>query len=74
MSISVVIFSRGAGAQQYGLGQDAKLLELTLRELAATGKSRVLVTHKDPYTYVGKDKPSYADVHIYLEVPCRLVS
>lgn len=71
MSISVVIFSRGAGAQQYGLGQDAKLLELTLRELAATGKSRVLVTHKDPYTYVGKDKPSYADVHIYLEVPCR---
>jgi hypothetical protein len=72
MSISVVIFSRGAGAQQYGLGQDAKLMELTLRELAATGKSRMLVKHSDPYTYVGKEKPSYADIHIYLEVPCRV--
>lgn len=70
-SVSVVIFSRGAGAQQYGLGQDAKILEVALRELAATGKSRVLVTHKDPYTFVGKEKPSYSDVHIYLEVPCR---
>ena len=69
MSISVVIFSRGAGAQQYGLGMDAKLMELTLRELAATGKSRVLVKHSDPYTYVGKEKPTYADIHIYLEVP-----
>jgi hypothetical protein len=72
MSISVVIFSRGAGAQQYGLGQDAKLMELTLRELAAAGKSRVLVKHSDPYTYVGKEKPAYADIHIYLEVPCRV--
>ena len=68
MSISVAIFSRGAGNQQYGLGQDAKLMELSLRELTVTGKSRVTVVHKDPYTYIGA---CFSDINIHLEVPCR---
>ena len=66
--LTVVIFSRGAGNQQYGLGLDAKLLELTFREMASLGKAQFTLTHKDPYTYMGGE---VADVHIYLEVPCR---
>ena len=69
MATRVVIFSTNAGNQQYGLGQDAKLLELTLRELVATGKSKsITIEQRDPVKYIGD---FYADVHIYLEVPCR---
>lgn len=71
-SINVIIFSQGAGNQQYGLGQDAKLLELILREMNSTGKTNVNIKHKDQHTYVGQGSlPSVSDVHIYLEVPCR---
>jgi len=71
-TLNVVIFSRGAGKQQYGLGQDAHIMELTLREMMATGKTNVKITHADPYLYIGKGTvPQIADIHIYLEVPCR---
>lgn len=66
--LKVVIFSRGAGQQQYGLGKDAKLIEQTLREFNSSGKFRVAFGHKDPYKYIGNE---FADIHIYLEVPCR---
>jgi len=66
--LTVAIFSRGAGNQQYGLGLDAKLLELTFREMASLGKAQFTLTHKDPYTFMGDE---VSDVHIYLEVPCR---
>lgn len=66
--LDVVIFSRGAGNQQYGLGLDAKILEQSFREMATLGKMRIALAHKDPYTFVGVSK---ADIHIYLEVPCR---
>jgi len=69
MALRVVIFSTNAGNQQYGLGQDAKLLELTLRELVAIGKSSsITIEQRDPLKYIGE---TYADIHIYLEVPCR---
>ena len=58
----VVIFSRGAGNQQYGLGLDARLLEQTLLDMGIVPK------HQDPYMYVGTES---ADIHIYLEVPCK---
>lgn len=70
--LNVVIFSQAAGNQQYGLGQDAKLLEAVLREMNATGKNKINFKHKDPHTYVGQGSiPTLSDVHIYLEVPCR---
>jgi len=68
VQLKVVIFSRGAGAQRYGLGKDAKLMELTMREFNSLGKYRVIVIHKDPYKYIDAE---HADIHIYLEVPCR---
>ena len=68
---SVVIFSNLGGGQKYGLAQDAKLLDLTFREMNATGKTNIKITHKDPLTYVGNGALEKADIHIYLEVPCR---
>jgi hypothetical protein len=70
--LNVVIFSYGAGKQQYGLGQDARLLELTLREMNATGKTNINISHADPYAFVGTEWPKASDVHIYLEIPCRV--
>jgi hypothetical protein len=70
--VKVVIFSRGAGNQQYGLGQDARLLELTFKEMNKMGKTQTTIIHKDPYLYIGKGEPEHADVHIYIEVPCRV--
>jgi Glycosyl transferase family 2 len=69
--LSIVIFSRGAGKQQYGLGQDARLLELTFRELSKTHGTQGTIIHKDPYMYVGSGLPEPADVHIHVEVPCK---
>ena len=66
--LDVVIFSRGAGNQQYGLGLDARILEQSFREMAKLGKISLLLSHKDPYTYVGTEK---ADIHVHLEIPCR---
>jgi len=71
--LNVVIFSQAAGNQQYGLGQDSRILEAVLRELNSTGKTKLNIKHRDPHTYVGKGAlPSLSDVHIYLEVPCRV--
>jgi hypothetical protein len=71
-SLNVIIFSQAAGKQQYGLGQDAKLLEIVLREMNATGKAKINIMHKDQHTYVGQGSiPTVSDIHIYLEVPCR---
>jgi hypothetical protein len=71
--LNVIIFSKGAGSQQYGLGQDARIIDGVLRELNATGTSNLVIKHKDPVTFVGKGAmPTVSDVHIYLEVPCRV--
>jgi len=67
--LNVIIFSKGAGSQQYGLGQDARIMDGVLRELNAG----LVIKHKDPVTFVGKGAlPAVSDVHIYLEVPCRV--
>ena len=68
MPLRVVIFSWGAGNQQYGLGQDARIMESMIRTIAPTTE----VAHKDPHAFVGRGKPLPADIHIYLEVPCRV--
>jgi len=69
---TVVIFSNMGNGQKYGLANDARLLELTFREFNITDKTNIKIIHKDPLTYVGKGIiPEKADVHIYLEVPCK---
>jgi len=68
----VNIFSRSAGNQQYGIGVDAQIITQTLREISTTSKSKLDITHKDPYNFVGDGKmPEPVDVNIFLEVPCR---
>jgi len=72
-TLNVIIFSRGAGKQQYGLGQDAHIMEQCLREMMATGKTNLKISHADPYLFIGHGAlPQISDVHIYLEVPCRV--
>lgn len=67
--MNIIIFSKGAGNQQYGLGLDAKLLMNTLKDIVKNAN----IKHCDPYTFVGKGKmPQVSDVHIYLEIPCRV--
>lgn len=55
-----------AGAANWGIGQDARLVESVVR-----GRNdRMRIEHCDPLTWGSTaDK---ADVHIYLEQPCRL--
>ena len=72
-TLNVIIFSRGAGKQQYGLGQDAKIIDMCLREMMATGKTNLKISHADPYLFIGHGNlPQISDIHIYLEVPCRV--
>jgi hypothetical protein len=67
--MNIIIFSKGAGNQQYGLGLDAKLLMNALKDVVKNAN----IKHCDPYTFVGKGKlPQISDVHIYLEIPCRV--
>ena len=68
MPLRVVIFSWGAGNQQYGLGQDARIMERMIHDLEPSAEVR----HKDPHTFVGRERPAIADINIYLEVPCRV--
>jgi len=71
--MNVVIFSQGAGNQQYGLGHDAKLLETMLRELNHSGKAALNIKHRDAHSFIGNGKlPVVSDIHIYIEVPCRV--
>jgi len=58
--LKVCILSRGAGKQQYGLGQDARLIQSVLNDCT--------VYNEDPYKFMGVNN---VDVNIHLEVPCR---
>jgi hypothetical protein len=57
----------------WGLGQDSRLLETMLREIASRGDVALeVVEHEDPMSYVGGErKPRSVDIAIHLEVPCR---
>ena len=73
--LRVLILSRrstGAGPG-WGLGQDSRLIETMLREIASRGDiSLEVVEHEDPTSYVGgARKPRQVDIAIHLEVPCR---
>lgn len=71
--IKVNILSRSAN--NYGIGKDAKLVEQILREINShtIGKKIKIKTieHIDSLGFVGGRKPSFVDINIHLEVPCR---
>ena len=57
---------------QWGLGQDARLVEMALRLGAAKmrGSPSLRIEHCDPFTWGNRTEP--ADLQIHLEIPCRL--
>jgi hypothetical protein len=57
---------------QWGLGQDARLVEMALRMAASRlrGGLSLRIEHCDPVTWGGRTEP--ADLQIHLEIPCRL--
>jgi hypothetical protein len=59
---------------QWGLGQDARLVEMALRLAASKSRGSSLgalrIEHCDPLTWGGRTEP--ADLQIHLEIPCRL--
>jgi hypothetical protein len=62
----VVILSR---TSQWGLAQDAKLMEQTFREIAGLKYMPVsTIDHMDPYQF---SNPKPVDIQVHLEVPCR---
>ena len=68
--LRIVILSR---TSPYGLGQDAKLVEQVLREVAIKNRLYTIQTidHLDPLQFVGGRLPRSVDVQIHLEMPCR---
>jgi hypothetical protein len=62
-----------SGGLGWGLGQDARLVETMLREIASRGDFPLeVVEHEDPMSYYGgARKPRPVDLAIHLEVPCR---
>jgi hypothetical protein len=57
----------------WGLGQDAKVVEMALRAVSAGGHVRIAsVDHMDSMSFCGSGRrPRIVDVNIHLEVPCR---
>jgi len=59
---------------QWGLGQDARLVEKALRyaasQLRGSSAVQLRIEHCDPVTWGGRTEP--ADLQIHLEIPCRL--
>ena len=75
--ISVTILSKSSvhasKTTQWGLGQDARIIEQVIKESSIHGNIRIgNIQHYDPMAfYCGKQKPSFADIQIHLEIPCR---
>ena len=68
--IRIVILSR---TSSYGVGQDAKLVEQVLREIAIKHARYTIMSidHLDPIQFVGGRLPRSVDVQIHIEIPCR---
>ncbi len=78
--LRVVILSTSSRTQgtkdlgiAWGLNQDAKLIEQTLRETNASGLRIDTIDYIDPVSFYGNPrKPAQVvDIQIHLEVPCR---
>jgi hypothetical protein len=59
---------------QWGLGQDARLVEMALRlaagKMRGTSSHSLRIEHCDPVTWGNRTEP--ADLQIHLEIPCRV--
>ena len=68
--LRIVVLSR---ISQYGLQQDAQLVEQVLREITIKHKKYTIasIDHIDPLQFVGGRRPRSVDIQIHLEMPCR---
>ena len=74
--LRIVIIGRGARDSSdlgWGLGQDARVVELALRGANASGHTRIAnIDHLDATSFCGSGRrPRAVDINIHLEVPCR---
>jgi len=74
--LRVVILSRSArdaDGMTWGLGQDARVVEMALRAAHAGGHVKIAsIDHLDGMSFVGSGRrPRVVDINIHLEVPCR---
>ena len=76
--LHIVILSRytkQAESQQvlnWGIGQDAKILEQVLKEANIGSSTRIeAIDHIHPLSFYGARSPKYVDIQIHVEVPCR---
>ena len=69
----LILAKQTTGMPGWGLGQDARLVETMLREIASRGDFPIeVVEHEDPKCfYGGARKPRSFDLAIHLEIPCR---
>lgn len=73
--LRIVILGRGARGPEdkgWGLGQDAKVVEMALRAVHASGTRVASIDHLDAVSFCGSGRrPRVVDINIHLEVPCR---
>jgi hypothetical protein len=69
----LILAKQSSSGPGWGLGQDARIIETMLREIASRGDFPIeVVEHEDPKCYHGGErKPRSMDITIHLEVPCR---
>jgi hypothetical protein len=74
--LRVVILGRSTRVPEdkgWGLAQDAKVVEMALRAVHASGSARIAtIDHLDAVSFCGSGRrPRVVDINIHLEVPCR---
>lgn len=74
--LRIVIIGRSARDTSdlgWGLGQDARVVEMALRAANASGHTRIAsIDHLDATSFFGTGRrPRAVDINIHLEVPCR---
>ena len=73
--LRIVIIGRGARDTSdfgWGLGQDARVVEMAIRAANASGTRIASIDHLDATSFYGSGRrPRAADINIHLEVPCR---
>ena len=69
----LILAKQTSSGPAWGLGQDSRIVETMLREIASRGDFPIeVVEHEDPMSYIGGPrKPRPMDIAIHLEVPCR---
>ena len=71
--LRIVVLSRTPQKINWGIGQDARIVEQVLKEAAISLSCRIeSIDHIDNMSfYGGSRKPRPVDIQIHLEIPCR---